>query len=105
MASYCTGCGASLPGGARFCSACGKPVFAGSMPGGRLTRPLAARKLAGVCAGLAMHFGWDVTLTRVIAVVLAVFAFPFGLIAYLVLWVIMPQEVPLLPAATHFDTA
>jgi phage shock protein C len=91
MASYCTGCGASLPGGARFCSACGKPVFAGSVPGGRLTRPLAARKLAGVCAGLAM--------------VLAVFAFPFGLIAYLVLWVIMPQEVPLLPAATHFDTA
>jgi len=45
------------------------------------------------------------TLTRVIAVVLAVFAFPFGLIAYLVLWVIMPQEVPLLPATTNFDTA
>ena len=64
------------------------------------------RKVAGVCCGLALHFGWDVTLTRVIAVVLAVAAFPFGVIGYLLLWVMMPQEVPLLPATTtRLDTA
>jgi phage shock protein C len=105
MASYCAGCGASLPDGARFCSACGKAVFQGSVPGGRLTRPLIGKKLAGVCLGLAMRYGWDVTLTRVIAVLLAVAAFPFGIIAYLLLWVMMPQELPMLPSATHLDTA
>jgi phage shock protein C len=100
MALYCAGCGASLPGGAHFCSACGKAVSLG-----RLTRPLVGKKLAGVCQGLAMRYGWDVTLIRVIAVLLSVAAFPFGVIAYLLLWVLMPQELPLLPAATHLDTA
>jgi phage shock protein C len=100
MASYCAGCGASLPDGARFCSACGKAVSLG-----RLARPRVGRKVAGVCLGLATRYRWDVTLTRVIAVLLAVAVFPFGVIAYLVLWVMIPQEVPLLPAATHLDTA
>jgi phage shock protein C len=106
MASYCAGCGTSLSDGARFCSACGKAVFPGRVSGGRLTRPLVGRKVAGVCRGLALHFGWDVTLTRVIAVVLAVAGFPFGVLAYLLLWVMVPQEVPLLPATTtHLDPA
>src|SRR5271156_4067508 len=99
MASYCAGCGASLPAGARFCSACGKAVSLG-----RLTRPLGGRKLAGVCQGLAMRYGWDVTLIRVITVLLAVAVFPLGVIAYLLLWVLVPQELPMLPAATHLDT-
>src|SRR6202451_2242960 len=92
MALYCSGCGASLPADARFCSACGKAVIeAGaaasasrpaSAPWGPLTRPLAGRKLAGVCRGLANHYGWDVTLTRLIAVLLALLVFPFGAGAY-----------------------
>jgi phage shock protein C len=100
MPSYCAGCGASLPGGARFCPACGKAVSLG-----RLTRPLVGKKLAGVCQGLAMRYGWDVTLIRVIAVLLAVAAFPFGVIAYLLLWVFIPQELPMLPASPHLDIA
>jgi phage shock protein C len=111
MASYCSACGVSLPGGARFCSSCGKPVI---MPGvaapsdwSRLSvRPRAGRKLAGVCQGLANQYGWDVTLTRVIAVVLAIMVFPVGLIAYGLLWLMMPDEPVALPATTqHLDTA
>ena len=49
---------------------------------GPLTRPRAGRKLAGVCQGLANQYSWDVTLTRVIAVLLAVLVFPVGLLAY-----------------------
>jgi phage shock protein C len=110
MASYCAGCGASLPGGARFCSTCGKavtePGAAGSsVAPGQLMRPLAGRKLAGVCQGLANQYGWDVTLTRVIAVLLAVFTFPIGLIVYLLFWLIVPEEPRPLPPATHLDTA
>jgi phage shock protein C len=106
MASYCAACGVSLPGGARFCSACGRPVtepgFA-TVPARPLTRPLAGRKLAGVCQGLANNLGWDVTLVRVIAVVLAVFTFPIGLLLYGVMWLVMPEEAPALPATTHLD--
>ncbi len=84
MASYCAGCGASLSSGARFCSACGRAVTEpGPVVGGSrartakpLIRPFAGRKLAGVCQGLANQYGWDVTLTRVIAVLLAVLLFP-----------------------------
>ncbi len=112
MASYCAGCGASLSSGARFCSACGRAVtepgpVAGS-GSARTTnpfnRPLAGRKLAGVCQGLANQYGWDVTLIRVVAVLLAVFTFPVGLIAYLLLWLIVPEEPRPLPPAT-LDTA
>ena len=113
MASYCSACGVSLPGGARFCSACGKPV---TVPGvasstasdwARLSvRPRAGRKLAGVCQGLSNQYGWDVTLTRVIAVVLAIMVFPVGLLAYGLLWLMMPDEPLALPATTHhLDTA
>jgi phage shock protein PspC (stress-responsive transcriptional regulator) len=58
-----------------------------------------------VCQGLANQYGWDVTLTRVIAVVLAIMVFPIGLIAYGLLWLMMPEEQLVLPAATHLDTA
>jgi phage shock protein C len=69
-------------------------------------RPRAGRKLAGVCQGLANQYGWDVTLTRVIAVVLAIFVFPIGLIAYGLLWLMMPEEALALPPTTHhLDTA
>jgi phage shock protein C len=100
MATYCSGCGASLPADARFCSACGKPVVEpGSTgfappppPRALLMRPRAGRKIAGVCQGLANQYGWDVTVTRVIAVLLAIVAFPIGLVAYVLFWVIVPEE-------------
>ena len=68
-----------------------------------LMRPLVGRKLAGVCQGLSNHLGWDVTLVRVIAVVLAVFTFPIGLLLYGVMWLVMPEELRALPPTTHLD--
>src|SRR5258708_23543667 len=102
MASYCSACGVLLPGGARFCSPCGKavpqPVGDGGSDWSRLSvRPRAGRKLAGVCQGLANQYGWDVTLTRVIAVLLAVLVFPVGLLGYGLLWLMMPEEPLVLP--------
>jgi phage shock protein PspC (stress-responsive transcriptional regulator) len=49
--------------------------------------------IAGVCGGLAEWLGWDVTLVRVLYVVVSILsaAFP-GILAYIILWVIMPQE-------------
>jgi phage shock protein C len=49
--------------------------------------------IGGVCAGIARHFGWSVTGTRVAYVLLSVLsaAFP-GILVYLILWLVLPQE-------------
>jgi len=49
--------------------------------------------IGGVCAGIAQHFGWSVTGTRVAYVLLSIFsaAFP-GIIVYLILWLVLPLE-------------
>ena len=59
--------------------------------GRRLTRSR-NKMIAGVCAGIAEHFGWDVTLFRVVYVIVSVIsaAFP-GMLVYLVLWLVMPR--------------
>lgn len=48
--------------------------------------------LFGVCAGIADYFGFDVTVTRVLTVVAALFAFPMVCIAYLLLALLLPRR-------------
>jgi phage shock protein C len=57
----------------------------------KLYRSRTDRKLAGVCGGLAQYFNADPTLIRVLFVVLALLGGP-GLVMYLVLWIIVPEE-------------
>jgi phage shock protein PspC (stress-responsive transcriptional regulator) len=49
--------------------------------------------IAGVCGGLAEWLGWDPTLVRILYVLVSFFsaAFP-GILAYLILWAVMPRE-------------
>lgn len=56
-----------------------------------LVRPRNQAMIAGVCAGIANRFGWDVTGTRVAFVLVSVLsaAFP-GILVYLLLWILMP---------------
>lgn len=56
-------------------------------------RSSANAMIGGVCAGIAEHFGWSVTGTRVAYVLLSILsaAFP-GIIVYLVLWLILPRR-------------
>lgn len=62
-------------------------------PKKKLTRSRDDRMIAGVCGGLAEYFGVDPTLVRIIYAVgsLLSAAFP-GTLAYIVLWIIMPDE-------------
>lgn len=50
------------------------------------------RMIAGVCGGIAEWLGWSATTVRVLYVLVSVLsaAFP-GIIAYLVLWLVMPD--------------
>ena len=59
----------------------------------RLVREPDERKIAGVCAGVADHLGVDVSVVRLVAVVLAIFT-PVGLIAYLIAWAVVPERRP-----------
>ena len=49
------------------------------------------RMIAGVCSGIADYFGWDITLVRIIYVLLTFFTAFSGLIVYLILWLVMPE--------------
>ena len=50
------------------------------------------KMIAGVCAGIAEYFGLDITLVRVVFVLLSIFSVGFpGLIVYLVLMFVMPD--------------
>jgi phage shock protein C len=106
MAAFCSACGGSLPEGARFCPACGKEVVGGTYAGAHyaptpmaLIRPRAGRKVAGICQALANQYGWDITWTRVVTALFIVLT-PFGLIAYLLFWLLMPEEPQVLPPTT-----
>jgi len=57
-----------------------------------LMRARDGRMLAGVCAGVADYFGLDVTLVRVIWAVVSVITGGAGVLAYLVAWIIIPDE-------------
>lgn len=49
--------------------------------------------IGGVCAGLAQHFGWSVTGTRVAYALVSILsaAFP-GILVYLILWLLLPES-------------
>ena len=62
-------------------------------PSTTLARSLDDRMLAGVVAGIARRMGWNATLLRVIFVIVSIAsaAFP-GILLYLILWLLMPNE-------------
>lgn len=57
----------------------------------RLMRSRDDRMLAGVAGGLADYLNMDSTLIRLIFVVLTLAGGP-GLLLYLILWLVMPEE-------------
>ena len=49
--------------------------------------------LGGVCGGIAEHFGWSATATRVVYVLLSALSVAFpGILVYLILWLVLPRD-------------
>jgi phage shock protein C len=98
---FCTHCGKQMDAAARFCSACGaaaQPVMYGRAPfPGQLTRPRYPRVIAGVCSGLALHYGWDLSLVRVIAVLALFVSCGTVMLLYFAAWIIIPDAPYTLP--------
>lgn len=58
----------------------------------RLHRSVGDRRIGGVAAGTAEYFDVDPTIARVLWVLLAIFTGGGFVIAYLVMWAIVPEE-------------
>ncbi|MCL4402959.1 MAG: PspC domain-containing protein [Acidobacteria bacterium] len=90
---FCTRCGVELRDQDRYCFQCGART--GVAPEARLNPPLMLdkrnKKIAGVCAGFARYAEIDVTLVRIVVLVLALFT-GIGFIAYPIAWILMPSD-------------
>ena len=100
---YCTRCGLKLDDEDFFCSKCGTAARSDAPPRAEsrrrhLVRPMAEKKIAGVCAGFARYFEVDPTLVRIIWLVAAL-AGGAGFLAYIVAWIAMPKAETLPPLA------
>jgi phage shock protein C len=58
----------------------------------RLVRSRDDRWLAGVCGGVADYAGVDANLVRLVVVLGTIFGFGSLLVAYVVAWILMPEE-------------
>ena len=61
-------------------------------PPNRLYRDPSKGMVFGVCAGVADYFGFNLTVTRVLVVVGALFSFPLVLTVYLVMALVLPKD-------------
>jgi phage shock protein C len=95
---YCNYCGKLIQDDANVCAYCGTRVGA-VLARKRLIRPRNGRKIAGVCAGFAEYFDLDLTLVRVVWLISAFLGVGLSFIAYLVAWVVIPEEPLALPTA------
>jgi|SRR5271155_4727198 phage shock protein C len=98
---YCNYCGKVIQDDAAVCAYCGIRVGA-SLARTKLVRPRLGRKIAGVCLGFSEYFDIDVTLVRVVWLIVSCTTV-IGIISYPIAWVIMPEE-PLLLSAPSFGT-
>ena len=62
-------------------------------PSTGLARSLDDRMIAGVMGGIAHRYGWSATALRIVFVIGSILsaAFP-GILVYLVLWLLIPNE-------------
>jgi len=93
---YCNYCGKLIQDDANVCAYCG--IRVGSvLARKRLMRPRNGRKIAGVCAGFAEYFDLDVTVVRVVWLISVFLGAGLSLIAYVIAWIVMPEEPLVLP--------
>ena len=92
---YCPQCGREYVEKVNFCCNCGASFAPRAQR--RLMRSRTDNKIAGVCGGLAQYLDMDPTLVRLAWVLMAIFV-GWGIIGYLIAWIVLPEEPLALPA-------
>jgi phage shock protein PspC (stress-responsive transcriptional regulator) len=87
----CPYCAEEIRAEAVKCRWCGSPLEPGSPLTRTWFRSRGGKMIAGVCAGLAEQFGLSVTILR-LAFVLGTVIGGWGILVYIVLWVVMPYR-------------
>ncbi len=100
----CANCGKQIAENSNFCYFCGSRQYVSAAGPGAIPRPLGERRLyrsttnksiAGVLGGFAEYLDLDPTVLRVVYVLVTFFTgIFFGVVAYLVAWLVM-SEAPL----------
>lgn len=102
---YCNYCGKVIQDDANVCAYCGRRV--GAIPAReKLRRPRKgnpSRKVAGVCAAFAEYFDIDVTIVRVLWLIVALFG-GGGILAYVIAWIVIPEEPEMVAVAPSTAT-
>jgi phage shock protein PspC (stress-responsive transcriptional regulator) len=94
----CPYCAEEIRAEAVKCRHCGSFLEPGSPFTRTWYRTREGKMIAGVCAGLAEQFGLSVTILR-LAFVLGTVIGGWGILVYVVLWVVMPYRPPREPVA------
>jgi phage shock protein C len=93
---YCNYCGKAIQDDANVCAYCGTRVGS-SIARKRLVRPRHGRKIAGVCLAFAEYFDIDVTVVRIVWLLVS-FMTGIGLLSYPIAWIVIPEEPLMLSA-------
>ena len=93
---YCSSCGKEIGEHPAFCQFCGTrvapaPPFAAAGAKRPFARYSADKKIAGVCGGVARYFDLDSSVVRAVWLLCVLLA-GTGLLAYLILWIVMPLD-------------
>ncbi len=89
---FCPQCGKEYTQRVNFCCQCGTSLSIPAPTHARkITRSRTDHKIAGVCGGFANYLELDVTLVRILWLMLAFFG-GWGIIGYFIAWIVMPEE-------------
>jgi len=58
----------------------------------RLYRSRTSRILGGICGGIGIYFDTDPNIIRIVLVILTLLSIGVGVIAYIVAWILIPEE-------------
>ena len=58
----------------------------------KLYRSAANRWLGGVCGGIGEYFNVDPTVVRVLYIIGTFLSMGFGLLLYIILWIVIPEK-------------
>ena len=103
----CPNCRKEIAEYSNFCSLCGarqaEVAAARRIGPKRLMRSSIDSKIGGVCGGLAEYFEADPGIVRIVVTLITIASgFVFGILTYVVAWVILPlAPAPFSTAASH----